>query len=192
MSYLRIGDNVYCNASKINLPKLAEFEKSLDITIKHDSQDYLIEFAWISVIDSNEWFKLLKFLNRKLVTNLGFEKMLTRNRVFDPSEKIDFSAMGFAMWPGYFTNVIHRDCGMMMNVKSLHQIIRLENVLEKLLIIRELSVDQGLDYQEEIRKVFVGEKVVTKYNDKTYVIEDIDFEINTESVFQIVHNEEAF
>ena len=79
-----------------------------------------------------------------------------------------------------------------MNIKSLHQVIRLENVLEKLLIIRELSVDQNLDYQEEIRKVFKGVKVVTKYNDKTYIVEDIDFEMNTESVFQIVHGEEAF
>ena len=34
--------------------------------------------------------------------------------------------------------------------------------------------------------------MVTKYNDKTYIVEDIDFEMNTESVFQIMHGEEAF
>lgn len=144
------------------------------------------------VIEKDEWFRLMKHLNRKLVSNLGFERMMTRNRVFDPSEAIDFAAMGFQMWPGYYHNLISRDCGIMMNIKSLHQVIRLENVLEKLLIIRELSVDQNLDYQEEIRKVFKGVKVVTKYNDKTYIVEDIDFEMNTESVFQIVHGEEAF
>ena len=49
-----------------------------------------------------------------------------------------------------------------MTLRSQYQVIRLENVLEKLLIIRELSIEQGLDYQEEIRKVFKGIRVVTK------------------------------
>ena len=134
----------------------------------------------------------MRFLNSKLVPNLGFEKMLTKNRVFDPSEAIDFPAMSFAMWPGYYHNLIQRKCGTLMNIKSLHQVIRTENLLEKLLIIRELSVDQNLDYQEEIRKMFKGVKVVTKYNNKTYLVEDIDFDINTESTFQINHGDEGF
>jgi hypothetical protein len=36
-THLRIKEYVYCNAKQINLPKLAEFEKSLEVTINHDS-----------------------------------------------------------------------------------------------------------------------------------------------------------
>jgi len=119
-THLRIKEYVYCNAKQINLPKLAEFEKSLEVTINHDSQDYLTEFVWMCVIEKDEWFRLMRHLNRKLVSNLGLERMMTRNRVFDPSEAVDFAAMGFQMWPGYYHNLISRDCGIMMSIKSLH------------------------------------------------------------------------
>ena len=49
-----------------------------------------------------------------------------------------------------------------MNIRSIHQVIRMENVLEKLLIIRELALEDNIDYQEEILKVFKGVKIVSK------------------------------
>lgn len=49
-----------------------------------------------------------------------------------------------------------------------------------------------MDYQEEIKKVFLGIKIVTKYNNKTYVVEDINFDMNTESTFRIEHGGDAF
>jgi hypothetical protein len=33
---------------------------------------------------------------------------------------------------------------------------------------------------------------VTKYNDKTYIVEDIAFDLNTESTFQLNHENDAF
>lgn len=70
--------------------------------------------------------------------------------------------------------------------------IRLENVLEKLLIVRELSIEQNLDYQEEIRKVFTGVKIVSKYNHRCYIIEDLCFDMNTESTFELRTSGECF
>lgn len=91
--------------------------------------------------------------------------MLTqRNEVYDVANMVDFSAFFFQMWPGYFYNLTHKQEKMFLNLKSLHQIIRIENVLEKLLIVREISFDQNLNYQDEILKLFKGVKVVSKYN----------------------------
>lgn len=39
---------------------------------------------------------------------------------------------------------------------------------------------------------FKGVKVVTKYNNKTYVVEDINFGMNTESKFELTHENEIF
>lgn len=93
-NYLRMRDQVYCNAAKmINFEKLAEYKSSLEVTVNYDSQDYLVELTWICVIEAQETFRLMNFLNHKLVNNLGFEKMLTRKRVFNPNEMIKFEAM---------------------------------------------------------------------------------------------------
>ena len=81
---------------------------------------------------------------------------------------------------------------MFLNIKSLHQVIRMENVLEKLLIVREISFDQNLNYQDEILKLFKGVKVISKYNNQTYIIEKIDFDMNTESKFELAHHGEKF
>ena len=40
--------------------------------------------------------------------------------------------------------------------------------------------------------MFKGVKVVTKYNNKTYIVEDIAFDMNTESAFQLTHQNETF
>ena len=93
------------------------------------------------------------------------------------------------MWPGW-SYKLHK--GQFLNIRSVHQIIRMENVLEKLLIIRELSLDQSLDYQEEILKVFKGIKVMSHYNNKIYFIQDICFDMNTESTFELTHDGERF
>ena len=97
------------------------------------------------------------------MNSLSLEKMLTRRpEVFDPVNLLDFSAMGFQMWPGYQYRLLERDAGTFMNIRAIHQVIRMENVLEKLLIIRELALEENIDYQEEILKVFKGVKVVSK------------------------------
>jgi hypothetical protein len=89
--------------------------------------------------------------------------MLTRKpQVFDPTNLLDFGAMGFHMWPGYYYRLIEKNAGVYLNVKSIHQVIRVENMLEKLLIIREMSLEKNLDYQEQIMESFKGVKVVTK------------------------------
>lgn len=107
--------------------------------------------------------KVKSLLTKKIMNSLGLEKMLTkRPEVYDPLNLIDFSAMGFQMWPGYQYRLLQREAGTFMNIRSIHQVIRMENVLEKLLIIRELALEDNIDYQEEILKVFKGVKIVSK------------------------------
>lgn len=135
----------------------------------------MVEFQWICQIDrfvdlnglskklSPEFFRVTALLTSKIMNSLSLEKMLTRRpEVFDPLNLLDFSAMGFQMWPGYQYRLLERDAGTFMNIRAIHQVIRMENVLEKLLIIRELALEENIDYQEEILKVFKGVKVVSK------------------------------
>ena len=101
---------------------------------------------------------------------------------------LDFSSFSFQMWPS-FNFKVHEaiSSNYFLNIKSVHNVIRLENVLEKLLLMREMSLEQNLDYQEEIRKVFQGVKIITKYNNQAYKIKDIVFEMNTENTFNLDH-----
>ena len=60
------------------------------------------------------------------------------------------------------------------------------------MIIREISLEQNLDYREEIQKVLQGVKVVSKYNNVTYEVKDICFDLNTESTFELCHEGQKY
>jgi len=78
-----------------------------------------------------------------MVRALKLQSLLVRNEVCDAEALIDFSSFSFQMWPGYKFGIHHTNIAgpseYFIKIKSVHQVIRLENVLEKLLIIRELS-----------------------------------------------------
>lgn len=156
--------------------------------MNHDEQEYLIEVHLVSIFDQETdpalYSKVTARLAMRLLNNLKFQKLLTRNQFFDPSAFQDFSTFSFQMWPGYLTKLAKSSTGkLFLNVRCMHQVIRTDSVLDKLLMIREVSQEQNLDYQEEIRKVFIGVRVVSKYNNVCYKIKDVRFDLNTESTF---------
>lgn len=87
---------------------------------------------------------------RSVVRSLKLQDLLIRNQVFDAANIEDFTAFSFHMWPGWsyqlYTPGVSTLLGSKaqkyyLSLRGLHQVIRLENVLEKLLIIREMSMD---------------------------------------------------
>ena len=81
----------------------------------------------------------------------------------------------------------------MLCVKSLHQVIRMkESVLEKINLVRDISIDRGIDYKSEVRILVSASNIVTTYNKRVYRIDDIAWEKTPESTFCIVKEGEEF
>ena len=79
----------------------------------------------------------------------------------------------------------------MLNLKCLNQVVRTESVLQQMLIVREQSMDTGADYKEAIHELLHGARIVTSYNQLTYIVEEVDFDTSAESKFTLkVENEE--
>jgi hypothetical protein len=183
---------------------------NISYNLENDGQEYLIELQPCQLLepdkDFNGYHRVLQFLMRNAIKDLQLESLLVPNQVFDPQCLEDFTGFSFHMWPGWnfklyspllgpsatIQNQQRENSNYFLNLRSIHQVIRLETVLEKLLMIRELSLEQGLDYQEEIFKVFRGIKVVSKYNNKCYYIKEVCFDMNTESTFEMSHENELF
>jgi len=78
-------------------------------------------------------------------------------------------------------------------VKSVHQVIRKsENVHEKLNYIKEVNLNRGLDFKEEIRECLSGQCVVTSYNNSAYRIDDVCFDKSPDSTFSLRKNNQEF
>lgn len=78
----------------------------------------------------------------KMIANLKLEKNISNpNQIFDAAKVIDYSAFTFQMWPGWNFKLLSSPGFHFLNVRSIHQVVRLENILEKLLLIREISLE---------------------------------------------------
>ena len=141
-TWLRLQNCIYCLSSRIILNPAELQDGIVQQSIEHDGQEYRIELQPQAVLEmkGNEstYYRVMGSLMNKLISSLKLQKTLVRNQVCDASSMIDFSSLSFQMWPGW-SYKLHK--GQFLNLRSVHQVIRMENVLEKLLIIRELSLD---------------------------------------------------
>ena len=81
----------------------------------------------------------------------------------------------------------------MLQVKPLHQVIRMrESVLEKINIVRDVSIDRGIDYKLELQKLISYQHVITTYNKQVYKVDDIAWGKTPESTFCILKEGEEF
>jgi hypothetical protein len=133
------------------------------ITIQHDANQCLREETKNNLIG-----RLIKVLQKKLRLKFVGKKM------FSPKEAIQVRS--FEIWPGYATafNVftgLSRPLAV-LNVDVMHKIITNQNILEKMMEIREKNLR---DFEQVINNEFVGNSIMTCYNRKIYRVDKIDF-----------------
>ena len=75
---------------------------------------------------------------------------------------------------------------MYLQIKPQHEVIRTEKtILEELNQIKTVNESRGIDYQSEIVEYMTGQTIVTKYNNRTYKIDDVEFKMNPDSQFEM-------
>ncbi|KAH8338660.1 hypothetical protein KR074_012446 [Drosophila pseudoananassae] len=100
---------------------------------------------------------------------------------FDPSRPKIIPLAKLEVWPGYVTAVDHYEGGLMLCCDVSHRVLCQQTVLDMLIDIYQQNVSQ---YQDCVRKTLVGNIVLTRYNNRTYKINDICFDQNPKSNFE--------
>ena len=91
------------------------------------------------------------------------------------------------------TTVVDREGGLLLNCDISHRVLRSSTVLHLLSdVYNEYNVRKGTsgtkrDFHTSVRKQVVGETVLTRYNNKFYKVDDMDFESSPMSTFVDAH-----
>lgn len=83
------------------------------------------------------------------------------------------------LWPGYFTSMRQHERDILLNVDLQFKFMRTDNVYD--LLMEEC---QGANMKKEFQEKVIGCVVLTYYNNKTYKIDDVDFNSSPESTFK--------
>ena len=87
------------------------------------------------------------------------------------------------MWPGYDVRLVIKEAGLFLNIDPCYKVIRFETALEFLQTLRNNCNSRGLDFVNSAKKEFAKMTVITRYNNKSYPVNDIAWDMSPDSKF---------
>ncbi|XP_030846820.1 seawi isoform X1 [Strongylocentrotus purpuratus] len=112
-------------------------------------------------------------------------KMINMEQVgrnyYDPTAAIDIKQHGLQLWPGFVTSILQYEYDVMLLSDISHKVLRTQTVWE---VMNDLFNKARGRFKEEITKLMIGQIVLTKYNNKTYRVDDIDFDTTPADTFE--------
>eukprot|EP01119_Soliformovum_irregulare_P019822 TRINITY_DN6354_c0_g1_i2.p1 TRINITY_DN6354_c0_g1~~TRINITY_DN6354_c0_g1_i2.p1 ORF type:complete len:792 (-),score=209.84 TRINITY_DN6354_c0_g1_i2:309-2684(-) len=107
-------------------------------------------------------------------------KLIGRN-YFDPSRSIRIERHDVELWPGYFTAINPNDRGIALVADVAHKVLRTDTVLD---FLHRLQGTLHRGWKDMVHQQLIGQIVLTRYNNRTYRIDDLAWDMNPHSTFQ--------
>lgn len=147
------------------------------ITIRHVGQVDYGDYAYIQVYN---------LLLRSCINALDLQ--LVGRDYYDAKAKIEVPEFGLELWPGYKTSIRQHEASILMCCEITFKVMRTETVYD---ILRN-CMQQGSDYQRNFSREVVGCIVLTKYNNKTYRVDDVNWTMTPGHKFKFRDEEITF
>uniref|UniRef100_A0A4W3JAP3 Piwi like RNA-mediated silencing 4 n=2 Tax=Callorhinchus milii TaxID=7868 RepID=A0A4W3JAP3_CALMI len=113
-------------------------------------------------------------------------KMLSMYQIgrnfYDPSTPIQIPQHRLILWPGFSTSIMRYEAKILLSADVSHKVLRSETVLEFMTELYNRNGDQ--QFCDTCMKELLGLIVLTRYNNKTYRIDDIDWSANPTGTFK--------
>jgi len=108
--------------------------------------------------------------------------VLIGRHYFNPDRPTRMEKYGIDIWPGFSTRIDQFDEGVMVSIDAISKVMRTHNVLEQM---ERWAQQDPTGFKSKAEKEIVGETVLTKYNNKNYTIDGIEFDASPLSEFQM-------
>ncbi|XP_014479566.1 PREDICTED: protein aubergine-like isoform X2 [Dinoponera quadriceps] len=128
--------------------------------------------------DDPTYIQIFNIIMRKCFEHLDL-KLIGRN-YYDGGNKIRIHEHKLDLWPGYITSIRQHEYNILMCCQVSHKIMRQQSLLD---ILMDCYSRNRQDFKNEFSKDVIGIIALTAYNNNTYRIDDIDWEINPLSKF---------
>ncbi|XP_062399032.1 piwi-like protein 2 [Sardina pilchardus] len=176
------GDVIAFDGSILYLPVRLNEVVQLKSERKTDGQEIDIKVQMTKIIPPSSDL-CLPFYNvvlRRVMKILGL-KLVGRNH-FDPTSAVILGKHRLQVWPGYATCFKRTDGGLYLSVDVTHKVLRNDSVLDVMHVIHQQSRES---FQEVCTKELVGSIVITRYNNRTYRIDDIEWSKSPRDTFTL-------
>jgi aubergine-like protein len=139
-----------------------------------------IEFTNEVQPQTQSYMQILNVMMKRCLYALGMQ--LIGKNYFLVSKKVIEPQYGYEIYPGYTTAIHPFDGGVQLIADVNHKILRPNSVLN---IMYEMHGRTRQNFYELCTKKLVGEIVLTEYNNKTYRIDDIQWDMTPLNTFKL-------
>nr|AGA54121.1 piwi-like protein 4 [Rhinolophus ferrumequinum] len=124
--------------------------------------------------------QVFSIIFRKILKKLSMYQ-IGRN-FYKPSEPVEIPQHNLSLWPGFTISVSQFESRLLFSADVSYKILRNETVLE---FMTGLCHQTGMSgFTQTCEKQLIGFIVLTRYNNKTYRIDDIDWSVKPTHTFQ--------
>ncbi|KAM8990248.1 piwi-like protein 2 [Ara ararauna] len=168
----------------IRLPQLV----TLKVQRRSDGEEVTITIQMTKVLEpsSDLCIPFYNVVFRRVMRILDMQ--LVGRNFFEPAQATVLQHYRLQIWPGYAVSIRRKDGGLFLLVDAIHKVIRSDSVLNFMHSIYKQSLGT---FQEECIKQLVGSVVITRYNNRTYRIDDIDWSKTPRDTFTLASGEDV-
>lgn len=124
-----------------------------------------------------EVLRLFNTQNRRNLQHLKFQ--LLGQHYFDPQTVSAIPQHGIELWQGVITAIRQHENSVMMVVDTTYKVLRRDTVYDLMYELRKSH-----NYTDECTKQIAGSVVMTRYNNKTYRVDDIAWKKTPRDTFE--------
>jgi len=181
-----IGTTRTFDGVKLFLPKCLEAKSSVCEAKRSEDESavkVVINFKKKLEPGDRDMIQQFNIIFKRIFVMLKF-KMHNRN-FYDPESAQAIRQHNLSIWPGYITAVDQYEGGLLLQCDLSHRVLRTETVRDLLITLKK----RGGDLKTEAEKALLGASILTRYNNTSYKIDDIDWNKSPKDTFTSARGE---
>ncbi|CAB0010469.1 unnamed protein product [Nesidiocoris tenuis] len=184
-----VGDARSFDGIMLFLPHLLKDKVTEEKLKLHDGSDVTVSITFVKqlLMSDREAITFYNILFKRFMHILGLT--LHGRNYYDSKAAKSLPEHKMEIWPGYVTAIQEFEDGVMLCCDSSFRVLSTQTVyelMEDLQYANEYNGQHGAtnSWKDSLIDAVVGQKVLTRYNNKIYTVSDVDFNSTPRNTFQ--------
>ncbi|GAB6033435.1 Piwi-like protein 1 [Chamberlinius hualienensis] len=177
-----LGQFLFDGMQLFTANRLPSLETEVFSKRESDGANIQIKIKFIKEVSPRDpiVMQILSIQMRKNLRRLEFT--LIGRQYYDKHQVSDIRGHNLQLWPGFLTAVHQHEHLPMLCADLTFKVLRTDTILDQLKQIAEQNYGR---FREEATRLIAGQIVLTTYNNRTYRVDDIDWNRNPRATFNL-------
>ncbi|CAL1531960.1 unnamed protein product [Lymnaea stagnalis] len=144
-------------------------------TRSYDGASIAVNFKFVCEVHSNtpQFLQIVNLMFKRVQVALEMKQI--RDHYFNLNLAVKIPKHRIEVMPGYTSSILRYDGGNLLGVDIIHKILRMDTYLDALYQLFHAVKKNPEEFKRRATKDLVGVIVMTRHNNKTYRVDDINW-----------------